>query len=312
MTVQMQMVPFGGWPRCIRLANKDVELIATTDVGPRIIRFGFVGAPNLFKEFADVGKTGGEVWRNYGGHRLWHAPEIKPRTYAPDNGPIEHQWDGATLKLIQPIETSTGIQKRIEITLDAHRNNVTVRHQLANKNLWPVELAPWALTVMQGPGRAILPQEPPANELLPVRSASLWGYTNMADPRWKWGAKFIQLACDPAAATPQKIGLGNKQGWAAYYREGQVFLKRFPFDPAASYPDFGCNVECYTRGDMLEVESLGPLTKLAPNTAVEHIEHWHLHKAQVGASDEEIEAAMAPLLRQKAEISNEEAVRRDH
>ncbi len=294
----MQEVSYGGWPRCIRLANQNIELIATTDIGPRIIRFGFVGAPNLFKEFAEVGKTGGDAWRSYGGHRLWHAPEVMPRTYAPDNGPIGHQWDGATLKLIQPTETATGIQKEIEVTLDAQRNSVTVRHQLANKNPWPVELAPWALTVMQGPGRAILPQEPPSNELLPVRPAGLWGYTNMADPRWKWGAKFIQLGCDPAATTPQKFGLGNKQGWAAYHRDGQVFLKRFAFDPAAAYPDFGCNVECYTNGDMLEVESLGPLTKLAPNATVEHVERWYLCKAKIGESDHEIEAAMAPLLRQ--------------
>ncbi len=298
MTVQMQKVSYGGWPQCIRLANQNIELIATTDVGPRIIRFGFIGGPNLFKEFADVGKTGGDAWRNYGGHRLWHAPEAKPRSYAPDNGPIEHQWHGTTLKLIQPIETATGIQKEIEVTMDEQRNSVAMRHWLANKNPWPVELAPWALTVMQGPGRAILPQEPPSNELLPVRPMGLWGYTNMADPRWKWGAKFIQLSCDPAATAPQKFGLGNTQGWAAYYRDGQVFLKRFAFDPAASYPDFGCNFECYTRGDMLEVESLGPLSRLAPNDSVAHDERWYLSKTQIGESDQEIEAALAPLLRQ--------------
>ena len=298
MTVQMQKVSYGGWPGCIRLANQNIELIATTDVGPRIIRLAFQGAPNLFKEFADVGKTGGDTWHNYGGHRLWHAPEAKPRSYAPDNGPIEHQWDGATLKLIQPIETTTGIQKQIDLTLDARHDMVTVRHQLANKNAWTVELAPWALTVMHGPGRAILPQEPPSSDLLPVRPVGLWGYTNMADARWKWGAKFIQLRCDPAATAPQKIGLGNKQGWAAYCREGQVLLKRFAYDPAATYPDFGCNVECYTRGDMLELESLGALTKLAPNTTVEHIERWYLYKAEIGESDSDIESGLMPLLRQ--------------
>jgi hypothetical protein len=294
----MQEISYAGWPRCIRLANQNVELIATTDVGPRIIRFGFVGGPNLLKEFPEAGKTGGDAWRSYGGHRLWHAPEVMPRTYAPDNGPIGHQWDGATLKLIQPVEAATGIQKQIEVTLDAQNNSATVRHQLANKTPWPVELAPWAVTVMQGPGRAILPQEPPSNALLPVRPVALWGYTNMADPRWKWGAKFIQLACDPAATTPQKIAAGNKHGWAAYHRDGQVFLKRFAFDPAATYPDFGCNLEFYTNGDMLEVETLGPLSKLAPAATVEHIERWYLFKAKIGESDDEIEAAMAPLLRQ--------------
>lgn len=298
MTVVMEKVSYAGWPNCIRLANQGIELIATTNVGPRIIRFGFIGGKNIFRETPDAGKTGGDVWRNYGGHRLWHAPEIKPRSYAPDNDPIEHRWDGTTLNLVQPTEAPTGIQKEIEVTLDPGRNCVTVRHQLANKNLWPVELAPWALTVMQGPGRAIFPQEPPSTGLLPVRPVGIWGYTNMADSRWTWGAKYIQLRCDPALPTPQKFGAGETQGWGAYCRDGQVFLKRFPFDSAATYPDYGCNVECYTRGEMLELESLGPLTRLLPGAAIEHVERWYLHKAQVGDSDEQIEAALAPLLHQ--------------
>jgi hypothetical protein len=298
MTLNMQKVSYGGWPGCIRLANQNIELIATTDVGPRIIRLGFIGGSNLFKEFPEVGKTGGDSWRNYGGHRLWHAPELMPRTYAPDNGPIEHQWDGTTLKLIQPTETATGIQKEIGVTLHAQRNTVVLRHRLTNKNPWPVQLAPWALSVMQGPGRAIVPQEPSCNDLLPVRPVAMWGYTNMTDPRWKWGTKFVQLASDPAITTPQKIGFGNKLGWAAYYRDGQVFLKRVGFDSSATYPDFGCNIELYTNGDMLEVESLGPLSTVAPNATVEHVENWLLTKATVGNSDQEIEAAVTTLLRE--------------
>ena len=44
---------YGGWPNCYRLSNGTVELIATADVGPRIIRFGFTGGQNLFAEFPD-------------------------------------------------------------------------------------------------------------------------------------------------------------------------------------------------------------------------------------------------------------------
>src|SRR5437868_2984836 len=139
-SVQMEKTPYGGWSNCIRLRNKQIELVATTDVGPRIIRLGFIGGDNLFKEFADhIGKSGGDQWRSYGGHRLWHAPEIKPRSYAPDNTPIEHSWDGKALKLIQSVEISTGIQKEMHITLCGDCNQVEVLHRLTNKNLWAVE-----------------------------------------------------------------------------------------------------------------------------------------------------------------------------
>ncbi|GAJ16373.1 unnamed protein product, partial [marine sediment metagenome] len=54
--------------------------VVTTDVGPRIVRFGFVGDQNLFREFKQQqGKTGGDKWLIYGGHRFWHAPEEKLR-----------------------------------------------------------------------------------------------------------------------------------------------------------------------------------------------------------------------------------------
>jgi hypothetical protein len=33
----------------------------------------------------------------------------------------------------------------------------------------------------------------------------------------------------------------------------------------------------FTNEDMLEVETLGPLVKLAPGQSVEHVERWELH-----------------------------------
>ncbi len=296
--VQMQKVAYAGWPNCVQLSNGPIELIATTDVGPRIIRFGFVGGPNLFSEVPEqLGKTGGDEWKSYGGHRLWHAPEVMPRSYAPDNSPIEHAWDGRTLKLIQPVEASTGLQKEIEITLDAKANRVSVLHRIRNKNGWAIEAAPWALSVMRGPGTAIFPQEPPVDQLLPVRPLVLWGYTDMRDARWTWGTKFIQLRSDPAADKPQKFGIMNTLGWAAYAREEAVFIKRFNFDPKAVYPDFGCNTESYTRGDMIEVETVGPLRKIESGAFVEHVEHWFLFKCKIGGTDDELETQLAPLIK---------------
>ncbi len=275
--VKMEKISYGGWPNCIQLSNGQIELVATTDVGPRIISFKFAGGKNIFREQPEqMGKTGGDKWKAYGGHRLWHAPEVMPRTYGPDNSSIEYKWDEKTLKLIQPVEPSTGIQKEIEVTLDPEENRVTVLHRLTNKNPWTIEAAPWALTVMLGPGRAIFPQEPFKQQLLPVRPMAMWGYTDMKDPRWIWGTKYIQLKSDPQLKKPQKIGMMCTAGWSAYLSENGTFIKHFPFDAKATYPDFGCNLESYTNGEMLEVESVGPLAKIEPEGKVEHTETWFL------------------------------------
>ncbi len=296
----MEKVYYGGWPNCVRLTNGKVELIATTDIGPRIIRFGFVGGQNLFKEYKETaGLTGGEEWRLYGGHRLWHAPEAMPRTYAPDNSPVAFAMDGNMLKLRQNVEASTGIEKQIDITLDDKEDRVNLIHRIINRNVWEVELAPWCLSVMAQGGRAILPQErfiSHTEELLPARPLVLWHYTNMADPRWKWSTKYLQLRQDPNNAKPQKIGIRNTLGWAAYQLGEDLFIKRFPFDDKATYIDYGSNNEIFTNEAMLEVESVGPVTRLAPDAQVEQKETWYLFKAKVGEDDASIDAGLLPLV----------------
>jgi hypothetical protein len=297
--VTMDVVGFGGWPRNVRLSNGEIELIATTDVGPRIVRLGFVGGQNLFHNFrATLGQSGGSDWNSYGGHRLWHAPEVFPRTYAPDNEPVDHSWDGQTL-VLRNSERSNGLDKELRVTLSATRPEVRVVHRIVNRNAWAIELSAWALSVMASGGRVIYPQEdfkPHPDVLVPARPLVLWYFTDMSDSRWTWGRKYIQLRQDPAAKTKQKVGLLNRKGWAAYVLEGDVFIKRYPCDPGAVYADMGCNSETYTDSDMLEIETLGPMTRLEPEAHLEHVETWLLAHTECGPSEAEIDAKILPLV----------------
>ena len=278
----MEKVNYKGWPNCLRLTNEQIEVIITTDVGPRVARLGFTGQENEFKEFPDqVGKTGGDAWLSYGGHRLWHAPEHNQRTYYPDNFTVGYQLHKDFLRLIQPVEPTTGIQKEIDIHLSTHKNHVRLIHRLRNTNLWAVELAVWALSVMETGGKAILPLPPRGSHgetLLPSNSLTLWPYTDLADPRWKFGTKYIMLQQDPKVSKPQKIGASVPDGWIAYARSGHLFVKKIQYIQGANYPDFGCSMETFTNNQFLEVESLSPLVKIEPGMDVEHIEDWYLFK----------------------------------
>ncbi len=297
----LEKVSYKGWDNCVKLSNGDVVLVITTDVGPRIMRYGFVDGQNMLGELeSDLGKTGGDAWRLYGGHRLWHAPEGKPRTYWPDNQPVDHAWTDGVLRLSTPSEAGTGIQKQLEITLDDTGPGVHIVHTLTNRNPWDVEMACWALTVMARNSRGIFPQEPYRSHtdyLLPARPMVLWHYTDMSDPRWTWGKKYIQLQHDPNAQSPQKIGLMNSRGWAASALNGELFVKFYPYDKEATYPDFGVNTETFTNGGILEIETLGPLTRVAAGGgSISHRETWMLFKTDVGTSEESIDAAMAPAI----------------
>ena len=86
MSTHIEQTSWGGWPNCYRLSNDEIELILTSDVGPRVIRCGFVGGPNVFKEYAEeLGGTGEGTWKIRGGHRVWVAPERANITYELDN-----------------------------------------------------------------------------------------------------------------------------------------------------------------------------------------------------------------------------------
>jgi hypothetical protein len=302
--LQVEKISYLGLPNCYRLSNGQVEAVVTSDVGPRIVRYNFRGAENMLGEVPEatlVTELGD--FKLWGGHRLWVAPEAKPRSYAPDNSPLTVAFEGEReIRLTAPVEAATGIEKEMLVALDAEGSGLSVRHKITNRNLWPVDCALWGLTIMRGGGTAIFPQEPYISwddYLLPARPLVLWHYTDLTDARWSIGKKFIRLSTDTSASRPQKIGLLNKQGWAAYQHGATIFLKRFAYAEGASYPDYNCNCETYTAGDFIEVESLSPLQRLEPGASAEHLERWSLFAdVETGASEATLEAALDALISQ--------------
>jgi hypothetical protein len=285
----------------LKLSNGTVELVLTTGIGPRIIRYGFIGGENILAELAGTPATTTALgdWRPWGGHRLWAAPESMPGSYGPDNGPVQVQSSGRSVTLTQPRDAA-GLQKQITVTLAESGTGVTIDHRLTNQTPWPLNLSAWALTIMNGGGMAIIPNEPYMTHeeaLLPTRALATWAYTDLSDPRWTFGRKYIRLRTDASMTPPQKIGVANRRGWAGYLRDGILFVKRVDWDDAATYPDFGVNTEAYTAANFIELETLGPLRPVSPGAAATHEERWALFKGvDVGTSDASLDAALQPLV----------------
>lgn len=307
--MQMQEIAWGGWSRCLHLSNGTVELVVTLDVGPRIMAYQMTGGANVFWENPQwMGKNGGDKWVNYGGHRLWHAPEHRARTYAPDNAPIEVTQSGDKITFTQPIEASTGIQKALTVQFDPDDPAaVIVQGSLTNHGLWDVTLSAWMLSVMRAGGVSILPLPPRGSHtdnLLPNTGLIFWAYSDLSDPRWTWGREYVLLRQNPASQTPQKVGLQpGGPNWLAYLNDGTLFVK-YPLQrydmPGVpdTYPDRGCSLEIFTNAHMLELESLSPLVTLSPGHAVQHHERWTLHQGVAAiARDDDVQAHILPLIK---------------
>jgi len=299
--VTVEKIPYAGWPNCYRLSNGEVELIVTSDVGPRIIRYGFVGGQNFFVELEeDLGKTGGDNWRLYGGSRLWVGPEDPVYSYGADNDPVQIEIAGSSLTAQAPVE-HTGVQKGIKVELSDEGSAVRVVYTLANRTIWPLRVATWVLTMM-APGGAGITTLPPRGThpevLAPTNPLVVFAFTNMADPRWSWLEKYIVLRQDPQNADPEKIGLFNPATRGAYLLNGELFVKKFAASAEEEYPDMGSSYETFTNERFLEIETLGPLRTLQPGESIEHLEEWSLHRpvAVERWDDAELDRVLAPFL----------------
>lgn len=299
--MQIEKTSFGGWQNNLLLANEHAELVVTLDIGPRVISYRTPRGQNVLKNYpGQIGASGESEWKIRGGHRLWIAPEGEG-SYALDNSPVKHELTGNGVRVENDPMAPWGLRKVLTVSLEENSSRVTLRHQIVNESEKPVEIAAWGLSVMAPGGLEIIPL-PPLGEhprdLLPARSLVPWPYTDMTDARWRFGWKFITLR-QTETGGPTKLGLSHKERWVGYLNETTLFVKTLDYVEGAAYPDLGCNFETYSDEDMLEIESLSPLRKLAPGESVEHVEQWAL-LADVpqppSLHEEDIAAWIAPLL----------------
>ncbi len=258
------------------LKNNFLQIEYRTDA-LRISGITPTGKSNLLVELADLSPIATPYGEFYfhGGHRLWHAPELMPRTYIPDGEvKVTKLPDGVILDTT--MEPGTGIRKRIEINLASDSASLTLTHTLFNDGMWAVELAPWAITQFRLGGTIILPL-PEGNAdaagLLHNRQFSLWPYARIHDPRLNLDDSFVSFKADPLLP-PFKIGYFNTHGWTAYWMDGVLFRKTFDVHTKLPHPDNNCNAEMYCNDQFVELESLAPLTMLPPGESINHIEIW--------------------------------------
>ncbi len=272
------MTEFYGQPTG-RLENDALILDYLTGAGPRIVRLiPRALGENLLAETPDYALDSPHgPFRLWGGHRLWHAPESAARTYIPDDAGLRvvTRPHGVSLVIDEP---HTGIRKAIDVALDPAEPRVRLVHRLTNTGLWPVELAPWAITQLRLGGTAVLPARGPIAEgerLQPDRFIALWPYARWDDPRFRPGREAIEIDGAPVEQ-PFKMGTMSHEGWAAYHYKGLVFTKRWQPQPDRPHVDLGCNIEVYAAGRHIELETLGPLARLEPGASVEHVEEWEI------------------------------------
>lgn len=288
--IKTEIKDYLDYGKVLSLTNGVIEAYVTVDVGPRIIRFGYVGGQNFmcdnrnaaapkddaeFQSFFGEGKR----WEILGGHRIWTSPESYPHSYYPDLDPVSYEITENGAIFTPNAETETGFQKQLEIKMDPDDANMHVTMRVTNIAAAPQEFSIWGLTVSATGGTLVIPMNDNDTGLLANRNISVWPYTNLADSRLHFGKHYVTLRQDPNANQALKLGFDLNQAEAYYCLGCDIFRKAYEtYHPQEKYPDNNCSFETYTCSGFIEVESLSPLKSVNPNETVSLTEHWSLHK----------------------------------
>lgn len=271
-----------GWKNCYSLSAGNLEMVATADIGPRIIFFGEKGGPNMLKIYEDqAGRSGDKKWLVYGGHRVWAAPEDPVLSYIPDNDPVDViiNDEEKSIRLIRSNDGS-GLQKSIELRVD--NDKFIICNKIMNGGKVPVRTASWGLTSCAPGGVAILPLIRNTEEDLLLRSdfsLNLWNYTDLGEPSFEWHKNVLCVHQDRCLA-PQKVGYSIEKPILAYKLGDNLIVKKKigAISPDFEYPDRNSNTEVYFNPDLIELEFLSEWKTLLPGECVNHEEELNLIK----------------------------------
>jgi hypothetical protein len=250
------------------------QLKVATTYGPRIVSLRLEEGPELFAQLPEnvvIEHPDSGVYRFHGGHRLWVAPEVPKVTYVSDDHDCEvtSSTDGFTVTA--PADLA-GFVKGIRVT--SQGDHLLVDHHLTNAGSGPTEVAAWSITQFPLGGTAMMPVAGFAagDPYQADASVIVWPYSNMADPRLSW---IRRLALIRAAAGPRfKIGAAPSPGRLGYQTDGYLFIKEIPASDGGTYPDRGAVGQVFVEDRFCELESVGPLTRLAPGESALHRETW--------------------------------------
>lgn len=234
--VRVEQIGYRGWEGAYRLSNGQAELIFVPQVA-RIIHFGVVDGPNLLwvndrtapdrpDACEPLPTLGG--WVNYGGHKLWPAPQKLwhwPPPAALDNGECRVQVTPAgSLRVMGRPSEELGIRFDRLITMAPRARRVRIQQTMVNVSEGPVTWAVWDVTQVPAGGTVYVPLGPGAD----YRT----GDGEPLGPNWRREEAMLELVAPPQEGPGRKVFVSGPPGWLGHRSGDWLFVKRFALGEA--------------------------------------------------------------------------------
>ncbi len=312
---------YRGW-KTLALRNELIEVQVAPAIGGRVIQlklgdfeFFFVCSDLAGKPPPPTGLDPQGAWLNYGGEKLWPAPQGwgegdqwpgPPDAIldgSPHQGEILRLPSGTGIvRLTSQKDSRSGLQ--ISRTLEAFAGSTRVRlcATMTNIDTRPRRWGIWSVAQQNGADRAGTGAEKKLRVYCPLNPESIYpdGYKVMFGlannnswlPDREQGMMRVHFQ-----RRVGKIGLDSSAGWVATVNgsAGKVFVQRFEFLSDREYPD-DASVEIWLQGlgqfivdgklielednlkdspFLIETELLGPLTRLEPGASSDFTYDWY-------------------------------------
>ena len=273
--ILIKQTNYFGLQSSVHISNGVVEAIIVPAVA-RVMQFRFVGDEDgPFWENTElrgkVAKPYSEQWANFGGDKVWPAPQsdwvrIRNRAWPPpdtfDSLPLLAEMREDYVELVSSTDPHYGIRFRRMIELDKSKPIMTITTEYQKVDGEPINLAIWTITQVKDPELIRIPLKGGGKKAPYVLQIPA------PPPDLKVTKEAITLTRDPKAN--HKIGAyGDRLIWIGKNWTLEISASREKGD----YPDQGSSAEVYTNADPLayvELEMLGPLKQLKEGDKIKH------------------------------------------
>ncbi len=312
---------YRGW-KTVELSNRLIEVQVVPQIGGRVIQYKLGDFEYLFVnrqlagKRAPAGGLGPEgQWLNYGGEKLWPAPQgwddenqwPGPPDAVLDGSPhraviLAQSENSAAVRLTSRKDPHSGIQFSRTIRLFGGSTRVRVEARMTNIDTKPRRWGIWSVLQHDAARRDGEGHEPRLRVYCPINPKSvfpdgyrvMFGLANNTSWQPDLARRMMRVHYQRRVG---KIGMDCSAGWVATVNgsAGRVFVQRFPYFADKPYPDRS-SVEIWLHGlgqfivagkidelsddpvecpYFIETEVLSPLATLQPGESYSFPYDWY-------------------------------------
>lgn len=263
-----------------------------------------------------------EQWMNWGGDKVWLAPQgwgtedqwPGPPDPVLDGGPYHAEVEASStevlVRLTSQADRRSGVQVSRTLRFGQNTTVVEIACTMTNIDSRPRRWGLWPVTQIDAASRQHEGYNTTLRACVPLRKVSAYRegyrviYGESANPQYKVVGNILEVSYQHEVG---KIGADSDAGWTAVIdgESGAVLVMQMTFEADAVYPD-GASVEIWTNGlgmltaygrtepmpeslhlnpYMMECELVSPFAQMAPGESYDFA--YTLAATNIGADDSE-------------------------